>query len=222
MLKYGIILKYVIMFAVILLLLHLYPKNHQTVFESPAFESFKTFSENKYEFNQECPNILVRDGEHIELLNTRKPRVPGINPVYFRNLEDYTEYYKYQRANNINCPVLYYQSTYDTQNKKGWRLLANPFEPNAGLHSGPTQEDSYEVKLLLTDANTHSSKYNKNQFLAFDPDDQTIGIDINLDNEQHSDDPMSKNWNGHEATHKSIISGKFKDRTRNITNLAPK
>ena len=207
-------LKYVIIFAVLILLLHLYPKNHESIFESPAFESFKNFSENKYDLKQECPNILIRDGERIELLNTRQPRVPGINPVYFDNLEDYAEYYKYQRVNNKNCPVLYYQSTYDTQNKKGWRLLVNPFEPNAGLHSGPTQENSEEVKQLLTDANTHSSKFNKNQFLAFDPDDQMIGIQSDLDMKQHPDDPMSKNWEGHETTHNALLSGKFKDRVR--------
>ena len=207
-------LKYVIIFAVLLVLLHLYPKNHESVFESPAFESFKNFSDNKFDLKQDCPNILIRDGERIELLNTRQPRVPGINPVYFDNLEDYAEYYKYQRKNKKNCPVLYYQSTYDTQNKKGWRLLVNPFEPNAGLHSGPTQENSEEVRQLLTDANTHSSKFNKNQFLAFDPDDQMVGIQSDLDMKQNPDDPMSKNWAGHEATHNALLSGKFKDRVR--------
>ena len=90
----------------------------------------------------------------------------------------------------------------------------NPFEPNAGLHSGPTQENSEEVRQLLTDANTHSSKFNKNQFLAFDPDDQMIGIQSDLDMKQNPDDPMSKNWAGHEATHNALLSGKFKDRVR--------
>ena len=207
---------------VIVALFFAYPKDENFIF-NVSKESFDNFSETKHDLKQECPNILVKDGDRLELLNTRKPRVPGINPVYFDNLEDYAEYYKHQRANNINCPVLFYQSTYDTQNKKGWRLLATPFEPNAGLHSGPTMENSREVEMLLTDANTSGGKFNQNQFLAFDPEDQLVGIKTKSDKVEHREDPMSSDWGGHEYTHNALLSGKFKDRTRDANSriLAP-
>ena len=46
--------------------------------------------------NENCPNILLREGEKIKLLNTKQPRVPGINPIEFNNLDEYAEYYDFQ------------------------------------------------------------------------------------------------------------------------------
>ena len=55
-------------------------------------------------------------------------------------------------------------------------IISRLIEPNAGLHSGPTMENSREVEMLLTDANTSGGKFNQNQFLAFDPEDQLVSI----------------------------------------------
>ena len=38
---------------------------------------------------QDCPNILIQEGKHLVLYNSRLARIPGINPVKFNNLEDY-------------------------------------------------------------------------------------------------------------------------------------
>ena len=39
-----------------------------------------------------CPNLLVQKGSEIHLVNTNKAEVPGVNPIIFKNLEEYVEY----------------------------------------------------------------------------------------------------------------------------------
>ena len=163
--------------------------------------------------NENCPNILLREGEKIKLLNTKQPRVPGINPIEFNSLDEYAEYYDFQKKNNINCPVLYFQETYDTQDKKGWRLLMNPFDPQGGMSSHP-KDNTGVPKVQLTDANDDRPPYNQNQYSSFDPQDQYIGVKTPLDEKEFPEDPMSSTWKGHEYTHNTLMSGKFKDRTR--------
>ena len=92
-----------------------------------------SFYEN-FEDSTSCPNMLVRKGEKLHLINTRALKVPGVNPIIFNNLEEYEDYFKFQKSQGINCPVLYFQETYDAQNRAGYRLLANPLEPHGGLN----------------------------------------------------------------------------------------
>ena len=49
-----------------------------------------------------CPNTLIQKGDLIYLLNSRLARVPGVNPLIFKNLDEYTEFVKCQRANKID------------------------------------------------------------------------------------------------------------------------
>ena len=62
-----------------------------------------------FEGLNECPNVLVQRGDKLMLLNTRKAKVPGINPILFNNLEEYTEFVQWQQAMKIKCPILYFQ-----------------------------------------------------------------------------------------------------------------
>ena len=62
-----------------------------------------------------CPNLLIQKGSRFYLYNTKLAEVPGVNPIEFANLEDYTEFLDWQRSQNIRCPVLYLQETYDAQ-----------------------------------------------------------------------------------------------------------
>jgi hypothetical protein len=43
---------------------------------------------------QQCPNVLLKKGNRLLLINTQKPTVDGINPMYFNNLDDYVAYAK--------------------------------------------------------------------------------------------------------------------------------
>ena len=59
---------------------------------------------------KDCPNVLLKRGNRLLLINTNKPTVDGINPMYFNNLEDYVSYAKQQNAISKNaCPLLFLQ-----------------------------------------------------------------------------------------------------------------
>lgn len=181
--------------------------------------SYENFDNKKYKskpdlINKKCPNLLIREGNSLHLINTRAPRITGINPIVFNNLEEYIDYWEFQKEQGIDCPVLYFQETYDTQNRKGYRLLVNPMEPNAGISSVFKQKNPEKIKTLLTDANRDDPPYNQNQFAGFDPEDQNIGVETPLDNKTHIENPMDPKWGGHELTNEYIKSGKFDGRTR--------
>ena len=35
---------------------------------------------------EDCPNLLVQKGSQLQLLNTKKAIVPGVNPIIFKDL----------------------------------------------------------------------------------------------------------------------------------------
>ena len=53
-----------------------------------------------------CPTHLINDGDKLLLYNPTLAKVPGVNPIQFNNLEDYTTYVEWQRVNNLHCPIL--------------------------------------------------------------------------------------------------------------------
>ena len=48
--------------------------------------------------NNNCPNILIQKDKELYLYNSRKAKIPGVNPVKFNNLEDYVEFLDWQRV----------------------------------------------------------------------------------------------------------------------------
>lgn len=167
------------------------------------------------ETNENCPNILVKKGKELHLMNTRKTFIPGVNPIRFNNLEEYAQYVKWAQQVGIKCPVLYYEQTYDVQNNRGYRLLNDPLEPKAGLSSQ-----------MLLDSSRDEPPYNQNNYSGFDADDQYIGVKTpldkikvgNLEGEEGSANPMDPKWCGHKCTQKAVDAGAFKKRTREIKN----
>ena len=59
-----------------------------------------------------CPNILIQKGKELYLHNSRRAKIPGVNPVKFNNLEEYVEFLDWQRSQNIKCPVLCLQHSF--------------------------------------------------------------------------------------------------------------
>ncbi len=174
-----------------------------------------------YSNSDDCPDLLIRRGTRLQLINTKNKRIPGINPIYFQNLDEYVQYIRFLKSTGKNCPILYFQETYDTQNRKGYRLLPDPLEPNAGLpsHINPAQKELDKIpklipNVLLMDSNRDDPPYNQNQYSGFDEQDQYVGAITPLDKIQSVDDPMNKNWGGHKVTIQSLRSGKYKKRTR--------
>ena len=82
----------------------------------------------------------------FHLLNTKLARVPGVNPLTFQNLEEYTEFVKWQRSNGINCPVLFLQHTYNVQGNSEYKVFENPayFQP-CGLAPEPPEKFVFPI-----------------------------------------------------------------------------
>ena len=80
-----------------------------------------------------CPNMLIQKGSRFYLYNSKLAQVPGVNPIEFDNLEDYTEFLNWQKSQNIKCPVLYLQETYDAQGNRVYKTRPSVSEPQSGL-----------------------------------------------------------------------------------------
>ena len=121
-----------------------------------------------------CPDMLIQKGNLIYLLNTRLARVPGVNPLIFKNLEEYTEFVKWQRNNNINCPVLFLQHTYNAQGLSDYKIQDNPADLSA---AGMPPSEGYAAPRtdLLVDAARNDPPYNQNSFPGYDENNQYIG-----------------------------------------------
>jgi hypothetical protein len=154
----------------------------------------------------------------LHLLNTKKAKVPGINPMIFKNLEEYVEFVDWQRKMGISCPILYFQKTVNTQGENGYRLLPDPLNKNGGL-SSHLPEKGGAMRYLL-DSNRNDLPYNNYQYAGFDKDDQRVGVNTPLDTieidggKRLSDNAMVTNWGGVKRTRESVNSGKYKARTR--------
>lgn len=150
-----------------------------------------------------CPNLLIQKNGKYLMYNTNKSNVPGVNPISFDNLEEYTQFHKWLRSQGINCPILYLQQMYDTQGNNTYRILPDPNEPNLGLPI---------TKL-------YDAGHNKGSMPGFDPQNQYIGDNTPLDNLFHeeertqklSDNPMDYNWGGPEYSEDVVQSGKYSD-----------
>lgn len=180
-----------------------------------------------------CPNFLIQKGSRFYLFNSRIANVPGVNPVEFDNLEDYSEFLDWQRSQNIRCPVLYLQETYDAQGNKVYKSRPSVHEPQAGLppsiasSSGEMIIESnlgipdvpvYPNPTLLVDATQNDPPYNENSYPAHDQTDYYIGtttpldaMDIQAEKARISPDPMNPNWGGAEYTEKLVDEGYYKD-----------
>ena len=164
----------------------------------------------------QCPNLLVQKGNSIHLIYTNKARIPGVNPIKFKNLEEYVEFLNWQRAKGIHCPVLYFQETYDAQNNKGYRMLPDLVEKQGGLPS-MIQREAKEQPLY--DANRDDPPYNEHNYPGFDAQDQYIGAYTPLDkifesNEPVSANAMDTNWGGKKFSESEVIKGLYNEDMR--------
>jgi hypothetical protein len=119
--------------------------------------------------SDDCQNTLIKDGNTIFLYNSRKSTVPGINPIKLKNLEEYRQYISWQRANNINCPILHLEKIYTTQGTEMYEIRQNFMTPNNEAGNNPDYLDSKKS------CYSSSTKFNTNQYPGFDPNNQTEG-----------------------------------------------
>jgi len=166
--------------------------------------------------NNQCPNILIQKENFVYLYNSKLAVIPGVNPVKFNNLDDYVEFTNWQRSQNIQCPVLFLQHSYDAQGNPLYKTRPSPLEMQGGLQQSPPLDYEASPKSKLFDANHSDPPFNQNSYPGFDPQNQYIGLDTPLDklfNQGNgvSPSPMDANWGGGEFTQSLIDKGYFKN-----------
>lgn len=162
-----------------------------------------------------CPNLLIQKDKEIYLYNTKLTEVPGVNPIKFKNLEDYNEFLDWQKSQGIRCPVLYLQKTYNTQGQSVYKIRPSVNDPQGGLEPSVLSGDGETfVKSKLGDDLTFAYPYsgdvlNKDpkSFVEIDRDEENEEKDIN----GKSPDPMDSNWAGPDYTNKLIKKGFYKE-----------
>ena len=182
---------------------------------------------------QQCPNILYQKDNKVYLYNSTKAKVPGVNPISFDNLDEYTQYIAWLRSRGIKCPVLYLQKAYDTQDQLVYKIRPSPTELYGGLSEDTVYLKNSQIKNInespdkdveylyppekqeLLDAN-NNGEFNKNLYPSFDPQNQYIGVNTSIDDLFHSQDkvsanPMDTNWGGVKFTQEQIKKGSFKE-----------
>ena len=189
--------------------------------------------ENFNNTSTNCPNILYEKNNKVYLYNSKKAKIPGVNPIVFNNLEEYTEYVEWLRSRGINCPILYLQKSYDTQDNEVYKIRPSPTELPGGFSEqtiyvnslqGHAEDESpdKDVEYLyppeespLIDATTDDKPFNENSYPSYDPQNLYIGLSTPLDKKYHSKssisaNPMDSNWGGVKYTQKRIDAGDYK------------
>ncbi len=163
-----------------------------------------------------CPNLLIQKGSKYYLYNSNIAQVPGVNPIEFNDLGEYTEFLEWQRGAGIRCPVLYVQNSYDAQGNRVYKVRPSVTELEGGLP--PSTSVPSPVKFTkLVDASRADAPYNQGSYPSFDQSSYYVGSLTPLDALKHSehnmlysDDPMDPNWGGPEYTQALVDSGYYK------------
>ena len=94
------------------------------------YENLDNKNEN---LNVRCPNMLIEKDGKYALFNSDLAVVPGVNPIEFNSLDEYSEFLDWQKSQNINCPILYLQYSTDTQNNDLIQIKPSVFENDGGV-----------------------------------------------------------------------------------------
>jgi len=164
-----------------------------------------------------CPNILIQKDSRFYLYNSKVAKIPGVNPVEFDNLEDYTEFLDWQHSQGIRCPVLFLQQTYDAQGNQVYKVRPGVTEQQGGL---PPSHALPPNPTLLVDATRNDPPYNTNSLPSYDESSYYVGTTTPLDKMNNQDEnmlhesgqspnPMDPNWGGADYTQKLVDKGYY-------------
>jgi hypothetical protein len=172
------------------------------------------FTNNKNE--NRCPNMLIQKDAKFYLYNSKVAKVPGVNPVEFDNLEDYTEFLEWQRSQGIRCPVLFLQQTFDAQGNPVYKVRPSVSEQQGGL---PPSYPLPPNPTALVDATRNDPPYNTNSLPSFDQSSYYVGTTTPLDTMNEKDEnmlyagpspnPMDPNWGGADYTQSLVDKGYY-------------
>jgi hypothetical protein len=178
--------------------------------------------ENQDEKNKEskentCPDLLIKSGSTLLLINTKLPRSDK-NPLPFNSLDEYIQYVEIQKRNGSNCPVLFLQEETNAQGHQVYRARSDPHSYEGALPATPNITNNPDSPYKYIDASRQSNTYNRNQYAGFDPTNLYVGRYSELDKIHDStemvpisENPMDSNWGGVVYTHNAVASGKYKE-----------
>ena len=175
----------------------------------------------------DCPDLLIQNGEQFYLYNSKSPTIKGVNPKVFNKLSDYANFVN----EHPSCPVLFLQKGYDTQGNDVYNVRGgnpmNSWKYN-GINESPPLADGIIRKVFnnqpvrtapLVDAtlqNPPFNQYNKSGYSAFDPYGFDVGrftpldlIHISEEILPVSDSASDPNWGGAKHTEQQINGGKY-------------
>ena len=186
-----------------------------------------------------CPNILIQKGSKYYLYNSNIAQVPGVNPIQFNTLEEYTEFLEWQRRVGIRCPVLYVQNTYDIQGERVYKIRPSVCEVQGGLppsiqnnssndydstntsmtndkyynqYNRDNHDDNDNINIRDT-GNNRDNVYNNGYIPVPPPQLPVVESPLEDPNKNmlYSDNPMDSNWGGADYTQKLVDAGAYKD-----------
>lgn len=169
-----------------------------------------------------CPNILIQHGNEIFLYNSKVEKVPGVNPIRFKNLEDYSEFIDWLQGRGIRCPVLFLQYSYDTQGNPVYKMRPSPVDLQGGLSPNVPYSPAPAALVQIMDASRDNPPFNNEMYDGYDPLNFHIGDYTSQDaafrakeiNSTYSDNPMDVNWGGIRYSESVVASGAYANRTR--------
>jgi len=186
-------------------------------------EGFDTASvaDNAIQTNR-CPNILVQHGSEIFLYNSKVEKVPGVNPIRFKSLEDYAEFTEWLKGRGIRCPVLFLQYSYNAQGEAVYKIRPSPADIQGGLSANVPYSPAPAALVQMMDASRDNPPFNNQMYDGFDPLNFNMGDYTAHDaafrekelTMKYSDNPMDSNWGGRQYTESVVASGAYIDRTR--------
>ena len=107
------------------------------IYRSNDIEAFvhnqNSNGDEEYKVAENCPDILIQKGSEFFLYNSKRANVPGVNPIRFDNLEDYTEFTEWQRSQGVLCPILFLQHAYNAQGESVYKARPGPENQQGGL-----------------------------------------------------------------------------------------
>jgi hypothetical protein len=152
-----------------------------------------------------CPDILIQEGEELILKNSSIAEVPGVNPLRFKNLEEYSEFVRWQKSQNIHCPVLFLKKTYDAQSHEGYLPT---ILPPINLSEDQFQLNEY----------TDKPPFGNMDYPSMDLHNQDIGANTALDQYHNigesdlvSANPTDNNWGGAEFAKEAVDRKLYND-----------
>ena len=187
-------------------------------FDTAAAQSF---ADNALQTNR-CPNILVQHGSEIFLYNSKVEKVPGVNPIRFKSLDDYSEFMEWLRGRGIRCPVLFLQYSYDAQGNPVYKMRPSPADIQGGLSANVPYSPAPAALVQMMDASRDNPPFNNKMYDGFDPLNFNMGDYTAHDaafrekelTMKYSDNPMDSNWGGRQYTESVVASGAYIERTR--------